>query len=167
MAVKVSELNRLGAGTIRFHELYQHIYGDEYSNPFKIAFQPYNKSSAERTGMITVGEVKTNYGNSMSKDSVSVNLDQSSIGIRIKSDSVYMSPEQAIELAQLLMKAAECQSEYAAAAKDLEEQKTRLDVKYKDMISGLGLENPDLQEKDLMAVQRRAAQVDAKLQGPR
>lgn len=60
-----------------------------------------------------------------------------------------LTPKQAIDLAQLLMKAAECQTEYAKAAKELEDQKDKLNIKYKDMISGLGLENPDLKAKDL------------------
>lgn len=97
-------------------------------------FKKINKTSTLGTSMIEVGKVRNS----------TVYLDHESIAL----DGRTFTPKQAIELAQLLMKAAECQTEYAAAAKDLDEQKQQLDAKYKDMISGLGLENPDLQTKD-------------------
>lgn len=52
-------------------------------------------------------------------------------------------PDKLIELAQVLMKAAESQADYAKANKALTEQMTKLDETFKDRISGLGLKEPD------------------------
>lgn len=54
--------------------------------------------------------------------------------------AVQMEPEQAIELAQLLMKAAESQVEYAASRKELQDEMEKLDAEFKDRISGLGID---------------------------
>ena len=51
-----------------------------------------------------------------------------------------MDPEKAIELAQLLMKAAESQTDYAKKRKALQEEMEMLDTAFKDRISGLGIE---------------------------
>lgn len=56
---------------------------------------------------------------------------------------VINNPNKVIELAQVLMKAAESQQAYATAAKALAEQKMKLDDTFKDRISGLGLKQPD------------------------
>ena len=106
--------------------------------------------------MIEVGKVVIQAGSTTgskykAEESIRIIMDQHTIGLGHNGPLVAteLTSKQAVELAQLLMKAAECQTEYAVAAKELEEQKKRLDAKYKDMISGLGLENPDLQKKDL------------------
>lgn len=114
--------------------------------------------------MIEVGKVVTqparainNFG-SHKEEAVSVMMTETEIRLRIiTQEGTYfaiLSPQRAIEVAQILMKAAECQTEYAKAAKDLEAQKDKLNAKYKDMISGLGLENPDLKAQDLTLAKR-------------
>lgn len=107
--------------------------------------------------MIEVGKVVTrqartyDYGN-LSEESVSVNMDASGIALGFNTDfserlmlhkdflGMMLTSEQAIELGQILLKAAECQTEYAAAAALLDEERIKLDTRYKDMISGLGLD---------------------------
>lgn len=51
-----------------------------------------------------------------------------------------LTSEQSIELGQLLLKAAECQPEYADSVKRLDEERVKLENRYKDMLSGLGLD---------------------------
>lgn len=158
MAVKVRELNKrqLSEVTIKlnsddmaeYEELlrleeqldsYQKLCNLRHQTSQKLknytSFRPVVEDTGKRNDMIEVGKV----------DKISVYLDEAYINL----DGRALTPKQAIEIAQILMKAAECQTEYAVAAKDLDEQKNHLDAKYKDMISGLGLENPDLKSKDL------------------
>lgn len=80
---------------------------------------------------------------SVDKESVSVRMDEKTIMLNMSSGSMNLmslTPEQAIELGQLLLKAAEVQPEYAAEAARLNDERAKLAARYKDMISGLGLE---------------------------
>ncbi|MBO0676752.1 hypothetical protein JRC04_04670 [Mycolicibacterium sp. S2-37] len=54
-------------------------------------------------------------------------------------DKALLTADQAVELGQLLMKAAESHDEYAAKRKALEEESTQLDNEFKERISGLGV----------------------------
>lgn len=64
-------------------------------------------------------------------------------GIPSRTGIKILNPDVAIELAQVLMKAAESQVEYAAASNALAAQRAKLDDTFKDRISGLGLKQPD------------------------
>lgn len=96
-------------------------------------------------GKIVTREPITDSYSSCHEENVTVGMDERSVVLirsaeRGSRSTVQLSSAQAIELGQLLLKAAECQPDYAEAAKELEAQKTALATKYKDMISGLGLE---------------------------
>lgn len=98
--------------------------------------------------MVQVGKIVTREAdytrfNSTSERYVAVSMTQHSVQLSIHdggSESVGLTPEQAIELGQMLLKAAECQPEYAEADKTLDEERAKLNMRYKDTISGLGLE---------------------------
>lgn len=108
--------------------------------------------------MIEVGKVVTREaregigGGGLREESIVVNMNVNGIVIGLHIDlservmlhgsyaGATLTSEQAIELGQILLKAAECQTEYAEAAKLLDEERIKLDARYKDMISGLGLD---------------------------
>lgn len=52
---------------------------------------------------------------------------------------VQLTAEQALELGQVLLKAAEILPEYRDAINKITEERTKIEARYKDMISGLGL----------------------------
>ncbi|MBB3752534.1 hypothetical protein FHT44_005046 [Mycolicibacterium sp. BK634] len=60
-------------------------------------------------------------------------------GIHLSGEAGKLTPDQAVELGQLLLKAAEVQPEYAKAADALSEEAQKLQAKFKDMVSGIGL----------------------------
>lgn len=99
--------------------------------------------------MIEVGKIVTRTANQTSYDSVaeeSISVAMGEFNIQLTASSwetfgfVHLTSQQAIELGQILLKAAEVQPEYAEESKRLSEETTKLGVRYKDMISGLGLE---------------------------
>jgi hypothetical protein len=107
---------------------------------------------------IEVGKVITCKANNhtpfgpISEESVGVSMGENGISLDVSQHAdvrallhplspTMLTAEQAIELGQMLLKAAECQSEYAEAVKLLNEEKAKLATKYKDMISGLGLDS--------------------------
>jgi hypothetical protein len=98
-------------------------------------------------GMIEVGKVVTREGRNLRhtgnipEESVRVMMDEDEIYLSTKDGMIRLPLPKAIELGQMVLKAAEAQVEYAAAAKELAAQKAKLDAKYKDLVSGLGLEN--------------------------
>lgn len=100
--------------------------------------------------MIEVGKIVTKaqyrgggFGDGTPEESIQVTIDARSIDVSLARQSGYLSmtPAQAIELGQLLLKAAEVQPEYAVAAKALSEEETKLRARFKDMVSGIGLDS--------------------------
>lgn len=97
---------------------------------------------------IDVGKIVTRKANEgpyeiESEENVSIRMSEQCISLNMSNKTmncVDLTSEQAIELGQLLLKAAEVQAEYAAEAARLREETAKLGTKYKDMISGLGLE---------------------------
>lgn len=100
-------------------------------------------------GRIVVSQKVTrsnSWDNDIPEQNVAVYMTEGAILLKvndsIKADArVSLSPEQAIEIAQLLLKTAEVQPEYAERAKALREELANLGTKYKDQVSGLGLES--------------------------
>lgn len=97
-------------------------------------------------GKVVIKEAYDNSYTSGAEENVSVRISEQAVELYINADKqrvsggLSMTPEQAIELGQMLLKAAEVQSEYAAEATRLQAETEKLATKYKDMISGLGLE---------------------------
>lgn len=81
---------------------------------------------------------------------ISVSMDANGVRLTLAEGSppklrstTITSPAMLVELAQVLMKAAESQAAYGEAHKALSEQMAKLDETFKDRISGLGLKEPD------------------------
>lgn len=102
-------------------------------------------------GKVVTREAYTGQYEFNREENVSVGMSESSISLRVNKDkpdgsraSMYsdppanLTPQQAIDLAQILLKAAEIQTEYAEASKKLREETEALQKRYKDLISGLG-----------------------------
>lgn len=98
--------------------------------------------------MIDVGKVVTrkmhnDKYNNIPEENISVGMDEGAIQLTLRVEhekAMRLSRKQAIEVGQMLLKAAEVHPEYAAKAKQVREETEKLAIKYKDMISGLGLE---------------------------
>jgi len=95
----------------------------------------------------------TGYGGGISEEAITVTMDVNGVMLELACDlseratlrgaffsGKTLTPEQAIELGQILLKAAEVQTEYAESIKLLDEERAKLNARYKDMISGLGID---------------------------
>lgn len=95
-------------------------------------------------GKIVMREMHNDKYNNIPEENISVGMDEGAIQLTLKAghdmNGMRLSPKQAIEVGQMLLKAAEVHPEYAVKAKQVREETEKLAVKYKDMISGLGLE---------------------------
>lgn len=97
-------------------------------------------------GKIVTSEASSSPYDSQGEESISIGMTEQYVMLSVQGDSHRdsfskpLTSAQAIELGQLLLKAAEMQPEYATEAAHLREEAAKLAIKYKDMISGLGLE---------------------------
>jgi hypothetical protein len=91
-------------------------------------------------------------GTSVKEESLTVSMSGNQITLTANQDMterermygirpVHMTPEQALELGQVLLKAAEILPEYRDAINKITEERTKVEARYKDMISGLGLDS--------------------------
>ena len=93
-------------------------------------------------GKIITREMNIDAYDHSPEQNVSVDMDYNGIWLRMVQSSsgrALLTSEQAIELGQLLLKAAEIQPEYTEAVTKLDDERKLLDARYKDLISGLGL----------------------------
>lgn len=120
---------------------------------------PTKRRNIPMTGTnISVGDVILNkkvskYGDTEVREAIKVGMDEEWITTSFVVDRdpidyatnptgivMKLTAAQAIEFGQVLLKAAETQPEYAAEAARLREEQSKLAGKYKDMISGMGLD---------------------------
>lgn len=75
------------------------------------------------------------------EESVRISMSVQGIYLQVnKGDLQKLTPEQALEVGQYLLKSAEIQSEYAEAITKIDEERKKVEASYKDMVSGLGLD---------------------------
>ena len=94
-------------------------------------------------GKIVLAAASRKIGTSpLREEYISVKMDEDGIYLDVNDDGplVRVPHQKALDLGQMLLKAVEAQQEYAVAAKELNDQKAKLDARYRDLISGLGLE---------------------------
>lgn len=113
--------------------------GDIQMEVGKIVTQPAQRSTYSSNG----------------EESISVYMSENAITLQAMHDregrdrllpagGMALTAAQALELGQFLLKSAELQPEYAEAHRKLREEGTKLDKRFADMISGLGLD-PDVE----------------------
>ncbi len=116
------------------------------------AKKPTHKGEVMEVGKIITKEAYRSSYSRQEEQSISVDMSKSSITLRGNggddggggSRQTPLTPEQALELGQFLLKAAELQPEYSAAHQRLADEGEKLDKRFKDMISGLGID-PDVE----------------------
>lgn len=101
---------------------------------------------------INVGEIILNETGGPfpeAREAIKIGMDEAWVSVTFKTAildpptaavNLRLTAEQAIEFGQILLKAAETQPKYAEEAKRLREEQSKLAGKYKDLISGMGLE---------------------------
>lgn len=110
-------------------------------------------------GKVVIREAVSHQYDSTPEEAVTVSMNENGIMLSVsrKYGMADMNPEQTLELGQILLKTAEVQPEYAEEANRLAEETKNLATKYRDMISGLGLEI----ERDIVDVRGTFTVVDS------